>query len=138
MPASIACRCCPIDLHSLNTRINGADAAFQRSARLYAPDIVSSGKDVTLPLTVQILLGNGKRPVATDDGTMKPQEFAGYVSLLVRTGAVRAIPFRIQKKGERLSFQYLSRSYVVTAAELIPCSGCAGRVVLKVQPELRR
>ena len=110
---------------------------FNGQLAFYAADIVSSGKEVRLPVTVQILLGNGKRPFATDDGTMKPQEFAGYVSRLVATRAVRAIPFKIQKKGERLAFQYLSRSYVVTASELIPCSGCADRVVLTVQPELR-
>jgi hypothetical protein len=110
---------------------------FNGQLAFYAPDIVSSGKEIRLPLVVQILIGNGKRPFATDDGTMKPQEFNGYLARLLGTRAVRAIPFRIQKRGERLTFQYLSRSYVVTATELIACSGCADRVVLTVQPELR-
>jgi hypothetical protein len=111
---------------------------FNGQLAFYAADIQSSGKAVKLPVTIHILIGNGKRPFPTDEGTMKPQEFAAYKSKLVMTKTVRAIPFNIQKKGERLTFQYLSRSYVVAATDLIPCSGCADRVVLTVQPEAPR
>jgi hypothetical protein len=106
---------------------------FNGLLAFYAPDIQSSGKTVKLPVTIHILIGNGKRPFPTDDGTMKPQEFAKYLSKLVMTRTVRAIPFNIQKKGERLTFQYLSRSYVVVATDLIPCNACDDRVVLTVQ-----
>ena len=108
---------------------------FNGLLAFYAPDIKSSGKTVELPVTIQVLIGNGRRPFATDDGTMEPKEFERYKALLLTTRAVRVLPFTIQKQGDSLSFQYLSRSYRVVAAELVPCRGCADRVVLTVQPE---
>ena len=111
---------------------------FNGQLAFYAPDIKSSGKTVKLPVTIHILIGNGRRPFPTDDGTMEPKEFEGYKAKLVITKTVRASLFNIQKKGESQRFQDLSRSYVVVATDLIPCSGCADRVVLTVQPEAPR
>lgn len=108
---------------------------FNGLLAFYAPDIKSSGKTVEVPVTVNILIGNGRRPFATDEGTMDPKEFERYKALLLTTKAVRVLPFTIQKPGDSLRFQYLSRSYLVVATELIPCRGCADRVVLTVQPE---
>jgi hypothetical protein len=107
---------------------------FNGQLAFYAPDIKSSGKTVKLPVTIHILIGNGRRPFPTDDGTMDPKEFERYKSKLLMTNTVRAISFDIQKKGEGRKFEYLSRSYVVVATDLIPCSACADRVVLIVQP----
>ena len=108
---------------------------FNGQLALYAPDIVSSNNQVRLPLTVNVLIGNGRRPFATDTGSMQPQEFSAYVSRLTAMKMVRVIPFRIGKKGEALTFEYLSRQYVLTVTDLVACRGCDDRVILTLQPK---
>jgi hypothetical protein len=108
---------------------------FNGQLALYAPDVVSSNNQVRLPLTVQVLIGNGRRPFATDTGSMKPQEFSAYVSRLSAMKMVRVIPFRIGRPGESLTFEYLSRQYVLTVTNLIPCNGCVDRVILTLRPK---
>jgi hypothetical protein len=108
---------------------------FNGQLALYASDIVSSNNQIKLPLTVQVLIGNGRRPFATDTGSMKPKEFSVYVSHLTAMKMVRVIPFRIGKKGESLTFDYLSRKHVLTVTDLIPCRGCDDRVILTLLPK---
>jgi hypothetical protein len=110
-------------------------APFNGPLALYAPDIVSSNNQVKLPLAVHVLIGNGRRPFATDTGSMKPQAFSAYVSRLTASKMVRAIPFRIGKKGDALTFEYLSRQYILTVTDLVPCSGCDDRVILRLEPK---
>jgi hypothetical protein len=106
---------------------------FNGQLAFYVADIRSSGGAVQVPITVQILIGNGLRPFAVDAGFMAPQEFNTYVEQLKLTGSVRVIPFQIQRRGERMTFEYLSRTFSVTASELVPCPNCPGRVVLTVE-----
>jgi hypothetical protein len=103
---------------------------FNGQLAFYAGDIMSDGAGVRLPLTIQVLLGNGRRPFAVDTGTMRPREFDAYVQRLRSDGAVRVTPFQIRGRGERLTFQYFSRTFTVTAVDLVPCRGCADRIIL--------
>ena len=105
-------------------------APFNEQLAFYAGDVPSNGASVKLPVTIVGLIGNGRRPFAADAGYMEPREFDAYVTRLKNTGAVRTIPFRINQRGDQLGFRYLSRSFAVSATELISCRDCPGRVVL--------
>jgi hypothetical protein len=106
---------------------------FNGQLAFYAADIPSDGAAVRLPITVQILIGNGRRPFVVDTGRMRPDEFDAYVRQLRATGAVRVMGFSVRARGERVTFDYLSRPFSVTASELVPCRGCPGRVTLTLE-----
>jgi hypothetical protein len=106
---------------------------FNGQLAFYVGDIVSSNNQVKLPLTVRVLIGNGRRPFATDTGSMKSQDFDVYASRLKSTKMVQVIDFRISNKGDVLPFRYLSKQYTLTVTDLIPCRGCDDRVILSLQ-----
>lgn len=106
---------------------------FNGQLAFYAPDLKASSGSMQLPVTVYILVGNGRRPFAVDAGSMRPQDFEAFRTRLGTEKAVRVIPFRITAKGEQLKFSYLNRSYTAVATDLIPCKGCPDRVVLSVK-----